>query len=124
MSEREGAQRERGATTAGRPEGRGPHRREERAQREREGAQRERGATTPGRPAGQGPHRREQRAQREREGAQRERPQRERGQREREGSQRERAQRRVPSRLDIDGVLQDPATRIIVCCSRGAPLSC
>ena len=39
LSEREGSQRERGATTVVRPEGRGPNHREERAQRER-------GATT------------------------------------------------------------------------------
>jgi len=65
MSEREGSQRERGsgprrkreaislgpATTAVRPEGRGPDSREERAVRERAGAQREPGATRPGRTA-------------------------------------------------------------------------
>jgi 4-hydroxy-3-methylbut-2-enyl diphosphate reductase len=62
VNEREGSQRERGATTPVRPEGRGPDRREERAPSEREGSQRERGATTPVRPEGRGPHRREERA--------------------------------------------------------------
>jgi predicted TIM-barrel fold metal-dependent hydrolase len=47
MSEREGSQRERGATTAVRPEGRGPDGREERASSEREGSQRERGGLCP-----------------------------------------------------------------------------
>jgi hypothetical protein len=41
MSERESAQRERGVTTAVRPEERGSDRWEERAQSERESAQRE-----------------------------------------------------------------------------------
>jgi uncharacterized protein (DUF488 family) len=50
VSEREGSQRERGATTAGRPEAGGQDRWEERARREREGSQRERGATTVGWP--------------------------------------------------------------------------
>jgi hypothetical protein len=44
MSERERSQRERGATTPERPEGRGPDRREERALSERERSQRERGS--------------------------------------------------------------------------------
>ena len=76
MSERESAQRERGATTVVRPEGRGPHNREERGWSEREDAQRERAvgprrkreacslgpATTAVRPEGRGPDRREERA--------------------------------------------------------------
>jgi hypothetical protein len=51
MSEREGSQRERGATTAVGPEGRGPDSREERALSEREGSQRERGVMRAGRSA-------------------------------------------------------------------------
>jgi cysteine desulfurase len=61
-SEREGSQRERGATAAVRPEGRGLDRREERAQGEREGSQRERGATAAVRPEGRGLDRTEERA--------------------------------------------------------------
>ncbi len=61
MSERERPQRERGATTPVRPEGRGGRRREERELSEREGPQRERGATTPVRPEGRGGRRREER---------------------------------------------------------------
>jgi WhiB family redox-sensing transcriptional regulator len=52
LSEREGAQRERGATTVARPEGRGPDHREERAPSEREGAQRERALGEPAAPGG------------------------------------------------------------------------
>jgi len=37
----------------------------------------------------------------------------------REGRPGERARRLRPSRLDIDGVLLDPATRIVVCCGSG-----
>jgi len=50
MSERGGPQREPGATTALRPEERGPDRQQEREQRERGGPQREPGATTALRP--------------------------------------------------------------------------
>ena len=57
MSEREGAQRERGATRAVRPEERRPDRREEREMSERDGSQRERGATTPVRPEERRPDR-------------------------------------------------------------------
>jgi len=81
MSEREGAQRERGATTVVRPEGRGPDQREERAPSERESAQRERGlgprrereefspgpATTVVRPGGRGRDHREEPAPGERQ---------------------------------------------------------
>jgi hypothetical protein len=51
MSEREGAQRERGATRAGRPALAPAGLSEEWAESEREGAQREWGATRAGRPA-------------------------------------------------------------------------
>jgi hypothetical protein len=74
MSEREGSQRERGATAAVRPEGRGLDRPEERGMSEREGSQRERGvgprrkreafslgpATAAVRPEGRGLDRREE----------------------------------------------------------------
>jgi WhiB family transcriptional regulator, redox-sensing transcriptional regulator len=73
MSERESAQRERGATTVVRPEGRGPDHWEERAESERESAQRERGASTVVRPEGRGPDHWEERVLSERESAQRER---------------------------------------------------
>jgi hypothetical protein len=66
MSERERSQREREATTAVRPEGRGQDRREERAPSERERSQREREARTAVRPEGRGQDRREERAPSER----------------------------------------------------------
>ena len=62
MSEREGPQRERGATVAVRPEGRGWDSRAERALSEREGPPRERGATMAVRPEGRGRDSRGERA--------------------------------------------------------------
>jgi dolichol-phosphate mannosyltransferase len=70
MSEREGPQRERGATRAVRPAATPGGPAEERAQREREGPQRERGATRAVRPAATPGGPVEERAQRGREGGQ------------------------------------------------------